>query len=261
MTNVLTEASVRAGGTTLADKIAVVTGASTGIGRAIAKRFAAEGAHVFITGRRQAELDAAVNEIGSNVEGIRTDSADLADLDALYRTIQQRKGRIDVLVANAGVGVAGPLAEVTEEVFDKTFGTNVKGVLFTVQKALPLLARDASVILTGSTTSLRPGPGLGVYSATKAAVRNLARSWIIELGASGIRVNVLSPGPTKTPGLLGLAPAGQEQALLDAQAAGVPLGRVADPAEIANAAVFLASGQSSFVNGAEFFVDGGQAQI
>jgi NAD(P)-dependent dehydrogenase (short-subunit alcohol dehydrogenase family) len=261
MTNVPTESSVRAGGTTLVDKIAVVTGASTGIGRAIAKRFVAEGAHVFITGRRQAELDAAVNEIGSNVEGIRTDSADLADLDALYRTIQQRKGRIDVLVANAGGGVAGPLAEVTEEAFDRTFGTNVKGVLFTVQKALPLLAKDASVILTGSTTSLRPGPGLGVYSATKAAVRNLARSWIIELGASGIRVNVLSPGPTKTPGLLGLAPAGQEQTLLDAQAAGVPLGRVADPAEIANAAVFLASDQSSFVNGVEFFVDGGQAQI
>lgn len=257
MTNVLTEVS----GTTLADKIAVVTGASTGIGRAIAKRFVAEGAYVFITGRRQTELDAAVTEIGSNVEGIRTDSANLADLDALYRTIQQRKGRIDVLVANAGGGVAGPLAEVTEEAFDKTFGTNVKGVLFTVQKALPLLAKDASVILTGSTTSLRPGPGLGVYSATKAAVRNLARSWIIELGASGVRVNVLSPGPTNTPGLLGLAPAGQEQALLDAQAAVVPLGRVADPAEIANAAVFLASNQSSFVNGVEFFVDGGQAQI
>jgi NAD(P)-dependent dehydrogenase (short-subunit alcohol dehydrogenase family) len=261
MATVLTEVSVRAGGTTLADKIAVVTGASTGIGRAIATRFVAEGAYVFITGRRQAELDAAVNEIGSNVEGIRTDSADLADLDALYQTIQQRKGRIDVLVANAGGGVAGPLAEVTEEAFDKTFGTNVKGVLFTVQKALPLLAKDASVILTGSTTSLRPGPGLGVYSATKAAVRNLARSWIIELGASGVRVNVLSPGPTNTPGLLGLAPVGQEQALLDAQAAGVPLGRVADPAEIANAAVFLASDQSSFVNGVEFFVDGGAAQI
>jgi len=247
--------------TVLADKIAVVTGASTGIGRAVAKRFVAEGAYVFITGRRQAELDTAVKEIGSNVEGIRTDSADLADLDALYRTVRQRKGRIDVLVANAGGGVAGPLAEVTEEAFDRTFGTNVKGVLFTVQKALPLLAKDASVILTGSTTSLRPGPGLGVYSATKAAVRNLARSWIIELGASGVRVNVLSPGPTKTPGLFGLAPAGQEQALLDALAAGVPLGRVADPAEIANAAVFLASDQSSFVNGVEFFVDGGQAQI
>lgn len=261
MTTVLAEDGVRAGGMTLANKIAVVTGASTGIGRAIAKRFVAEGAYVFITGRRQAELDAAVNEIGSNGEGIRTDSADLADLDALYRTVRQRKGRIDVLVANAGGGVAGPLAEVTEEAFDKTFGTNVKGVLFTVQKALPLLAKDASVILTGSTTSLRPGPGLGVYSATKAAVRNLARSWIMELGASGVRVNVLSPGPTKTPGLLGLAPAGQEHALLDAQAAGVPLGRVADPAEIANAAVFLASDQSSFVNGVEFFVDGGQAQI
>ncbi|WP_236790370.1 SDR family NAD(P)-dependent oxidoreductase [Amycolatopsis sp. GM8] len=253
--------TVLPGGTILAGKITVVTGGSTGIGRAIAQRFVAEGAYVFITGRRQPELDAAVDEIGSNVEGIRTDSADLGDLDALYRTIRQRKGRIDVLVANAGGGVAGPLAEVTEEVFDKTFGTNVKGVLFTVQKALPLLAEDASVILTGSTNSLRPGPDLGVYAATKAAVRNLARSWIIELGASGVRVNVLSPGPTKTPGLLGLAPAGQEQTLLDGLVAGVPLGRVADPAEIANAAVFLASDQSSFVNGIEFFVDGGQAQI
>jgi NAD(P)-dependent dehydrogenase (short-subunit alcohol dehydrogenase family) len=261
MTNVLAEDSVRAGGKTLADKIAVVTGGSTGIGRAIAERFVAEGAYVFITGRRQAELDAAVTEIGSNVEGIQTDSADLAGLDALYRTVRQLKGRIDILVANAGGGVATPLAEVTEEAFDQTFATNVKGVLFTVQKALPLLAKDASVILTGSTTSLRPGPGLGVYSATKAAVRNLARSWIIELGANGVRVNVLSPGPTHTPGLLGLAPAGQEQALLDTLAAGVPLGRVADPGEIANAAVFLASDQSSFVNGVEFFVDGGQAQI
>ncbi|KOV88864.1 SDR family NAD(P)-dependent oxidoreductase [Nocardia sp. NRRL S-836] len=261
MTTVLAEDNVQAAGKALAGKVALVTGASTGIGRAIAERFVAEGAHVFITGRRQAELDAAAAEIGSNVEAIRTDSSDLADLDALYRTIEQRKGRIDVLVANAGGGVAGPLAEVTEEVFDKTFSTNVKGVLFTVQKALPLLAANASVILTGSTSSLRPTLGLGVYSASKAAVRNLARSWIIELGASGVRVNVLSPGPTKTPGLLGLVPSGQEQALLDEATAGVPLGRVGDPAEIANAAVFLASDQASFVNGIEFFVDGGQAQI
>ncbi|HEX3782570.1 MAG TPA: SDR family oxidoreductase [Pseudonocardiaceae bacterium] len=246
----------------LAGKVAVVTGGSTGIGRAIAARFVAEGAYVFVTGRRQAELDLAVKELGENAEGVRTNAADLTEIDALYRTVAQRKGRIDVLVANAGGGLAAPLATVTEEQFDTTFATNVKGVLFTVQKAIPLLTADASVILTGSTTSLRPGLSLGVYGATKAAVRNLARTWIIEFGAGAVRVNVLSPGPTKTPGLLGLASTEQEQqALLDAQAATVPLGRVADPAEIANAALFLASPESSFVNGVEFFVDGGSAQI
>jgi NAD(P)-dependent dehydrogenase (short-subunit alcohol dehydrogenase family) len=245
----------------LAGKTAVVTGGSTGIGRAIAARFVAEGAYVFITGRRQQELDLAVKEIGENVEGVRTDSANLADLDALYQTVAARTGRIDVLVANAGGGIGATLATVTEEQFDTTVATNIKGVLFTVQKALPLLADDASVIITGSTTSRRPGPYLGVYGATKAAVRNLARTWIMELGAGKVRVNVLSPGPTDTPGLRGLAEPGQEQALLDGQAAKVPLGRVAEPAEIASAAVFLASKESSFVNGVELFVDGGQAQI
>jgi NAD(P)-dependent dehydrogenase (short-subunit alcohol dehydrogenase family) len=261
MSDVLAADNVRAARKVLAGKVAVVTGGASGIGQAIAQRFVAEGAYVFITGRRQTELDAAVDRIGADVEAIRTDSARLDDLDALYRTVGERKGRIDVLVANAGGGVAGPLAEVTEKQFEATFATNVKGVLFTVQKALPLLAKDASIILTGSTSSRRPGTGIGVYGASKAAVRNLARTWILELGPGGVRVNVLSPGPTRTPGLLGLAPAGQEQALLDELRAQVPLGRVADPAEIANAAVFLASAESSFVNGIEFFVDGGQVQI
>jgi NAD(P)-dependent dehydrogenase (short-subunit alcohol dehydrogenase family) len=182
-------------------------------------------------------------------------------LDAPYQTVQEHSGRIDVLVANAGGGVPGALGSITEEGFDSTFGTNVKGVLFTVQKALPLLAKYSSVILTGSSASRKVTAGQSVYAASKAAVRNFARSWILDLKGTGIRVNVLSPGPTDTPGLRGLAPAGQEQALLDGFAAQVPLGRVAVPDEIARAAVFLASDASSFVNGIEFFVDGGQAQI
>jgi NAD(P)-dependent dehydrogenase (short-subunit alcohol dehydrogenase family) len=249
----------------LQGKVAVVTGGTTGIGRAIAARFVAEGAHVFITGRRKPELDAAVQAIGGSVHGVHANSADLSDLDALYQTVQEHKGRIDVLVANAGGGVPGALGSITEEGFDSTFGTNVKGVLFTVQKALPLLATNSSVILTGSSASRKVTAGQSVYAASKAAVRNFARSWILDLKGRGIRVNVLSPGPTDTPGmrgwLHGLAPAGQEQALLDGIAAEVPLGRVADPDEIAQAAVFLASDASSFVNGIEFFVDGGQAQI
>jgi NAD(P)-dependent dehydrogenase (short-subunit alcohol dehydrogenase family) len=245
----------------LQGKVAVVTGGTTGIGRAIAARFVAEGAHVFITGRRKPDLDAAVQAIGGSVQGVHANSADLGDLDALYQTVQGHSGRIDVLVANAGGGVPGALGSITEEGFDSTFGTNVKGVLFTVQKALPLLAKNSSVILTGSSASRKVTAGQSVYAASKAAVRNFARSWILDLKGRGIRVNVLSPGPTDTPGLRGLAPAGQEQALLDGIAAQVPLGRVADPDEIAQAAVFLASDVSSFVNGIEFFVDGGQAQI
>ncbi|TWP48009.1 SDR family oxidoreductase [Lentzea tibetensis] len=242
-------------------KVAVVTGGSTGIGRAIAARFVAEGARVVITGRRKPELDAAVEAIGRGVRGVHADSSDLGDLDALYRSVQEEEGRIDVLVANAGGGVANVLGSITEEEFDSTFGTNVKGVLFTVQKALPLLADGASVILTGSTTSIKAEAGISVYAASKAAVRNLARGWVLDLKGRDVRVNVLSPGPTDTPGMRGLAEPGQEQALVDAFAARVPLGRVADPAEIAGAAVFLASNDSGFVNGVELFVDGGFAQV
>jgi NAD(P)-dependent dehydrogenase (short-subunit alcohol dehydrogenase family) len=247
----------------LAGKIAVVTGGATGIGFASAKRFAAEGARVFITGRRQAELDKAVAGIGGNATGVQADSTKMADLDRLYAQVKADSGRIDVLFANAGGGSNLPLGSITEEQYDDTFGRNVKGVLFTVQKALPLLVDGASVILTGSTASIVAMPAFSVYGASKAAIRSFARHWTLDLKERHIRVNVLSPGPTKTPGLVGLA--GDEQAaqqgLLDHLASVVPLGRVADPDEIANAALFLASDDSSFVTGAELFVDGGQAQV
>lgn len=246
----------------LQDKVAVITGGTTGIGLAIAKRFTAEGAYVFITGRRQAELDAAVADVGENVQGVRADSSSLPDLDALYESVNAQKGKIDVLVANAGGG-SGPaaLGSITEQQFDTTFATNVKGLLFTVQKALPLLAKNASVILTGSSTATKGLPTASVYAASKAAVRNFARSWIVELKGQDIRINVLSPGPTKTPGLLGVAAPERQQALIDTYASSVPLGRMADPDETAAAAVFLASDASSFISGIELFVDGGQAQI
>jgi NAD(P)-dependent dehydrogenase (short-subunit alcohol dehydrogenase family) len=246
---------------TLRDKTAVVTGGATGIGLAIAKRFAADGAYVFITGRRQSALDAAVAEIGENVEAIRADSAKLADLDSLYSAVRERRGSVDIVVANSGGGVRAALGDITEEQVDATFATNVKGVIFTVQKALPLLNDNASVILTGSTASVRVGPGQSVYAATKAAVRNLARSWAVDLRGRAIRVNVLSPGATRTPGLLGLAEPDNQQELLDTFAAAVPLGRVAEPEEIAGAAAFLASDDASYVNGVELFVDGGLAQV
>ena len=242
-------------------KVAVVTGGSTGIGLGIAKRFVSEGASVVITGRRPAELDAAVHEIGTGASAVRADVSRLADLDGLFDQVKARHGHIDILVANAGGGELAALGDITEEHFDRTFDINVKGVLFTVQKALPLLGDGSSVILTGSTTSVLGGQAFSVYSATKAAVRNFARSWTYDLKGKGIRVNVLSPGPIRTPGLLGLAPPDQQQALLDMFAAKVPLGRIGDPDEIGKAAVFLASDASSFVNGIELFVDGGEAQI
>ncbi|HWL88068.1 MAG TPA: SDR family oxidoreductase [Polyangiaceae bacterium] len=245
----------------LRGKVAVVTGGSTGIGLGIAKRFVSEGAFVFVTGRRQAELDAAVAALGDNARGVRADASNLADLDALYEIVKAQKGRIDVLVANAGGGELARLGEITEEHFDKTFSINVKGVLFTVQKALPLLTEGAAIILTGSTTSILGGEAFSVYSATKAAVRNFARSWIQDLKGRGIRVNVLSPGPVRTPGLAGLAPPGQEKALFDVFVSRIPLGRLGEPDEIGKVAVFLASDASSFVNGAELFADGGEAQI
>jgi NAD(P)-dependent dehydrogenase (short-subunit alcohol dehydrogenase family) len=244
----------------LQDKVTVVTGGSSGIGLGIAKRFASEGALVYITGRRQSQLDSAVATIGDRATGVRGDASSLADLDMLYQRIESEQGHIDVLVANAGVGEPAPLGCITEEQFDKTFNVNVKGVLFTVQKALPLLSSGATVIITGSTSGVKGGPGLSVYSATKAAVRNFARSWIRDLQGRGIRVNVLSPGPTRTPGLAGLAH-GQVEAFFEHQASRVPLGRLGEPDEIGKAAVFLASDASSFVDGAELFVDGGEAQI
>jgi len=247
----------------LDNKIALITGATSGIGLAAAKRFALEGAQVIVTGRRQAELDAAVKAIGHDAVGVRTDSSDPAALDALYDDIRARFGRLDVLWANAGGGSMLPLGQITEEHFDDTFGRNVKGTLFTVQKALPLLSQGASIILTGSTAGSSGTPAFSVYAASKAAVRAFARNWILDLKDRGIRVNTISPGATRTPGLVELAgnDAAAQQGLVDYLAAQIPLGRVGDPDEIAKAAVFLASDDASFVNGAELFVDGGQAQI
>ena len=247
----------------LAGKIAVVTGGTTGIGFATAKRFAAEGARVFITGRRQAELDKAIAAIGGNVTGLQADSAKMTDLDRLYAQVKADAGRIDILFANAGCGSNMPLGSITEEQYDDTFSRNVKGVLFTVQKALPLLVDGASVILTGSTASIVAMPAFSVYGASKAALRSFARHWTLDLKERRIRVNVLSPGPTVTPGLLGLAGDDRtaQQGMLDQMASELPLGRVADPDEIASAALFLASDASSFVAGAELFADGGQAQV
>ncbi|XXT23944.1 glucose 1-dehydrogenase [Sorangium sp. So ce429] len=246
----------------LQGKVAIVTGGTTGIGLATAKRFAAEGARVFITGRRQAELDAAVKEIGERATGVRSDVSNLADLDRLYEVVKQQGAPIDVVFANAGGGEFAPLGAITEEHFDKTFAINVKGVLFTVQKALPLLRDGASIILNGSTTASTGTPAFSVYSATKAAVRNFARTWALDLKDRGIRVNVISPGPIDTPALRGLvATEEQAQQLKASLVASVPLGRLGLPEEVAKAAVFLASDDSSFTNGAELFVDGGTAQV
>ncbi|MEE4716660.1 SDR family oxidoreductase [Pseudomonas alliivorans] len=246
----------------LEGKIALVTGGTTGIGLATAKRFAEEGAYVYITGRRQAELDNAVSRVG-NATGVKVDSTRLEQLDALYQQIGKEKGRIDVLFANAGGGSMLPLGDITEAHYDDTFDRNVKGLLFTVQKALPLLAKGGSVILTGSTAGSSGTAAFSVYSASKAAVRAFARSWILDLKDRNVRVNTLSPGATKTPGLVELAgqDAAQQQGLLDYLASQVPMGRVGEPDEIAAAALFLASDDASFVNGIELFVDGGQAQI
>lgn len=247
----------------LAEKVAVITGGSTGIGLAIAKRFVSEGAHVYITGRRQAELDAAVLAIGGSAESARVDSADMAQLQALFDRVREKHGKLDVLVANAGGGSLLPLGQITEEHFDDTFARNVKGTLFTVQTALPLLGKGSSVILTGSTAASGGTEAFSVYAASKAAVRAFARNWILDLKGRDIRVNTLSPGPIKTPGLVELVgnDAGQQQGFLDHLASLIPMGRVGDPDEIAKAAVFLASDDASFVNGIELFVDGGLRQI
>src|SRR5271156_112479 len=243
-------------------KIALVTGGTSGIGLATAKQFVAEGAHVFITGRRQPELDAAVNLIGRDVSGIRGDVSSLADLDSLFDAIKQKKGRLDVLFANAGGGGLALLGQITEEHFDKTFNTNVRGLLFTVQKALPLMPPGSAIILNASTTSIKGTPAFSVYSATKAAVRSFARNWTLDLKERKIRVNAVSPGVVPTPGydLMGLTKE-QVQGFVDFQITTIPLGRVGIPDEVAKAVVFLASDDSSFVNGIELFVDGGMAQI
>ncbi|TDW61459.1 NAD(P)-dependent dehydrogenase (short-subunit alcohol dehydrogenase family) [Novosphingobium sp. PhB55] len=244
------------------NKVVVVTGGTSGIGLATAKAFADDGASVFISGRRQDALDAAVRAIGGRITGIRGDMSNLADIDRLYDAVQQKHAQIDVLFANAGGGEFAPLGTISEEHYQRTFDTNVKGVLFTVQKALPLLKDGASIILTASTTSVSGTPALSVYSATKAAVRNFARNWILDLKDRRIRVNAVSPGVTETAGLNELFGGGEQaEGTKDYLAGLIPAGRVGQPDEIAKAVLFLASDEASFINGIELFVDGGQVQI
>ena len=238
-------------------KIALVTGGSAGIGLGIAKHFASEGARVFITGRRQAELDKAIAAVGGSAAAIRGDTSNLADIDHIAALVRETAGHLDVLAVNAGFYELGPLGEITEEHFDRTFNTNVRGLLFTVQRTLPLLAQGASVILTGSIASIKGFPGISVYSASKAAVRSFARSWINDLKGREIRVNVLSPGHTETPGLSTLM-SEQDKA---AAVALVPAGRIGTPDDLGKAAVFLASDDSAYITGIELSVDGGVAQI
>lgn len=238
-------------------KVAVVTGATSGLALASAKRFAEEGAFVFVTGRRADVLAKAVKEIGPNAAGVQADSADLKDLDRVFAEVKAKKGRIDVLFISAGMGeIAVPLDKVTEEHFDKTFDLNVRGTVFTAQKALPLLNDGASVILTGSIAGVKGFEGFGVYNASKAAIRSLARTWANELKGRRIRVNVIAPGPIDT-----AAVADFPKEMKDAFASLVPLGRWGRPEEIAGPALFLASDDSSFVTGIELTVDGGMAQV
>jgi NAD(P)-dependent dehydrogenase (short-subunit alcohol dehydrogenase family) len=245
----------------LDEKTALVTGGSTGIGLAVAKRFVEEGAHVYLTGRRQPELDSASALLGDGVTALRSDVSDLDDLARVFGVIEDGGRGLDVVFANAGGGDIATLADLTPENFDRTFGSNVRGTVFTVQKALPLLNEGASIVITGSSSASRGTAGFGVYSASKAAVRQFTRVWAAELGPRGFRVNTVTPGPTDTPGLRGLAPdPSAAPGLLDGMAKQLPLGRVAQPAEIASAVLFLASDQSSFMTGSELFVDGGEVQ-
>jgi len=247
----------------LEGKVAIITGGSSGIGLATTKRFVAEGAYVFITGRRQSELDSAVEQIGENITGIQGDISNLADLDHLFNVVKEQKGRIDVLFANAGLGEFVPIGQITEAHFDKTFNVNVKGTLFTVQKALPLMPDGASIVINGSIVSIKGFPAFGVYAATKAALRSFARTWSVDLKDRRIRVNVVSPGTIITPGYKNELGLNDEQIRqLEEQAEmTTTLGRAGTPDEIAKAVVFLASDDSSYITGIELFVDGGAAQI
>jgi NAD(P)-dependent dehydrogenase (short-subunit alcohol dehydrogenase family) len=246
----------------LQGKVAVITGGSSGIGLAAAKLFAKEGAYVFITARRQKELDEAVKIVGSNITGVQGDVSKLADLDRLYEAVKAKERRIDIVFANAGVGEFAPLGSITEPHFDKLFSINVKGLLFTVQKALPLMPDGGSIILNASIASIKGTPAFGVYSATKAAVRSFARSWTNDLKERKIRVNALSPGPIDTPIFDGLAPTKEGvDKIKDGFISTIPLGRLGEADEIAKAALFLASDDSSFITGIELFVDGGRAQV
>jgi NAD(P)-dependent dehydrogenase (short-subunit alcohol dehydrogenase family) len=239
----------------LQGKVTVITGGTTGIGLATAKLFVKEGAYVFITGRRQKELDEAVKAIGNNVTGIQGDVAKLGDLDRLYGAVE-KKGRIDVVFANAGVAEFAPMGKITEEHFDRLFDINVKGTLFTVQKALPLMNEGGSIVVNGSVASAKGTPAFGVYGATKAALRSFVRTWTSDLKDRHIRSNVVSPGPTDTPAI-----DGQPAEAIARIVSTIPMGRMGEPDEIAKAVLFLASDDSSFVTGIELFVDGGRGQI
>lgn len=245
----------------LEGKTALVTGGNSGIGLATAQRLAAEGAHVFLTGRNQDTIDAAVASIGSRATGIRADISNMEDLARVAEAVNAAGRGLDVLFANAGGGEFALLGDITEEQFTTGFMTNVAGTLFTVQTMLPLLNGGASIVLTGSTAAYNGTPAFSVYAATKAAIRSFGRTWAAELVSRDIRVNTIVPGPIETPGLKGLAPEGQEQQLLAGEAAKVPMGRLGRPAEIAAAVLFLASDQSSFMTGTEMFVDGGAEQL
>jgi NAD(P)-dependent dehydrogenase (short-subunit alcohol dehydrogenase family) len=247
----------------LAGKIAVITGGSSGIGLATAQRFVNEGAYVFITGRRQSELEAAVSEIGHNVTSVQGDVSNLADIDKLYAAVKKEKGKLDIVFANAGAGAFAPLEQISEEHFDKQFDVNVRGLLFTVQKALPLLQPGGSIVLNASIVSTTGSPAFSVYSATKAAVRSFARTWSVDLKERKIRVNAISPGVIPTPGYntsLGMTQEHLEQ-FVQSSIPNIPLGRPGTTDEIAKAVSFLASDDSSYVTGIELFVDGGLAQI
>jgi len=243
-------------------KVAVITGGSTGIGLATAQKFVAEGAYVFITGRRQRELDKAVKLIGNNVTAVQSDVADLADLDKLYETVARVKGKIDIVVANAGIANMAATAEASPEHFDQIFNINVRGVFFTVQKALGLFNDGGSIVLVASSAQYKGISGFSVYSATKAALRSFARTWAAEFKDRGIRVNTLSPGPIDTPIFVSVGiPADQVEATKRQFASLVPLGRMGRPEEMASAALFLASSDSSFTTGSDLVADGGMSQI
>ncbi len=246
----------------LSGKIALVTGGSSGIGLATAELFIAEGAFVFITGRRRLELENAARALGDHAEAVVGDIAKLGDLDNLFERIKERTGRLDILFANAGVGEIVALGDITEAHFDKTFGVNVKGTVFTVQKGLPLMPAGAAIVLSSSMVSIMGYPSFSVYAATKAALRSFARSWIVDLKGRNIRVNAISPGVTPTPGYdtLGLTKE-QVRDFIESQVASIPMGRSGTVEEIAKAVLFLVSDDSSYVNGIELFVDGGAAQI
>ena len=245
----------------LTGKTALVTGGTSGIGLGVVRLFVEEGAHVVVTGRRQEGLDAVAGELGASVTTVKADVASLGDLDALMATIAKRGNGLDVVFANAGGGEFSALEDITWEHFTSTFETNVGGTIFTVQKALPLLNTGAAIVLTSSNIDVKGTPSFSVYAATKAAIRSLARSWAAELVGRGIRVNTVAPGPIATPGLSGLASPEQAEALLGGLAEGVPMKRLGSPDEIANAVLYLASPRSSYVTGAELYVDGGASQI